>query len=1435
MRAMHSLAIAFAAIASPFLYAFGPDDGRDWCELASAKDAKEFGWLAAREGEVVLNADRKVGKNSLRVHGLASGLPYMGMRLKREIDLTGAKAGDRISFWIRQNYGTGITINIKLQQAGHIYSSTTVPKDEWAHVELDLDPGKWTRETGATWGKIGQIALYSKVFDAKAEFMQIDGLTITLGGDRIRVQQPTAWKLTNWTVPREEKQTIYLGTKQAVWAFDRQTGRLAGGWDPKSKQRVLNGLTGRWHVDDPKSLTTGEESADVVQKATHTATTADFSCTNPALPGITIRKQYRLDGHRIFRRIAFTCAKGPRRFVTCNSEVAFATAFREDSYYVGAGWIGPIVPAPELTEWRKVNEYRNTSKGMVLHRPNGTQSFAHVRTKLDDTFVWPWFSCAIAGYVEQMNALHYTPDGWDMSLGTSPLMAGRETSYEEMLSLFPGGWREFLAKDYPALPEVRKAVAEIPPVPKWVGDVTAHHGFKSMQRLTRLVEATEEGQIMVLVCNWGNWADYRVSKGLNGANGGFIDGEELRDLIQRIKAVSPRVKVGIYNLSLGTTYESRVYQAHPEWFRAKNKDGEPVYFFPGMCPNYATLLSNEECYQEVLQQFDEILGWLGTDFIYLDEPRAVNMVDWKTGGYNRDDLCYRLFLDMKRVVAKHGPDKMLFFNARGNPYGDINFIEARGQIRPGFWRVMAGMNASMEAFTDMAGKLNPARRGARIVPLYWTPPLARDYINRVLALGWIPSMTYGDIIARRPYLQAAYEIGDLASTASTYSPDWTNDPETSVESYLMRRGTDALVLSTILRAEERATVPLTLNLTKSDLPGAGNLYVWEHRIADAHEFKGRLTEAGAQKLYTESSRHPDLIATRRLVHVSPQAKGLSLRAELRPHQLRQFVISRVPAAVYSVDGLPSQFLFPTLKGVEIQAEGPGKLLVNSTREAAEILLSSPALVRLNGKPAEARWVRTLSGVFPLVAITKGTHRLEFAPADIWLAKVQVDEVGPDTGELPSPGLSSKNAPRTAEHKREVAVNQTIQGVRVLTAAEFAGPTAETGYQPGLPGLMAKVSPENLTMEAGTTRKLDGFLGPAFAGLEMEGLRKVELKIDNTFRDAFHLRGPGNHKPQYRKSKTSFAGVIVDYHTAKGYTHRVLFGLGVLDPECSNASPPFGKDGKPDAIRDLGDRLAKEKTSTIRLGLQATAPKDWDGNVWLFAGSNYTAADRRLTARITAVNDAVKGPFDQGADPRDFRREFEKPKSADVPRAPLAPIVDGEPDDEMWQAASSIGQFYLIGGKGLPRTKTRAQFMYDDKYLYVAVTCLEAARKKPLIKNGAIWGDDEIEVWIDANGDGKTYRQVIVNGAGSQLEFNEDGTTEIGARVAVHVREGHSWSVELAIPFAGLGTTPKPGDKWRLNVARHRPAGNGFPTELIVWGPLNRGFNELAKYPTVTFR
>jgi hypothetical protein len=347
---------------------------------------------------------------------------------------------------------------------------------------------------------------------------------------------------------------------------------------------------------------------------------------------------------------------------------------------------------------------------------------------------------------------------------------------------------------------------------------------------------------------------------------------------------------------------------------------------------------------------------------------------------------------------------------------------------------------------------------------------------------------------------------------------------------------------------------------------------------------------------------------------------------------------------------------------------------------------------------------------------------------------------------------------------------------------------------------------------------------------------VQVRLANTFHDAFHYRGPGFHVPDQPHTR-NFAGIVVDYHTPAGYAKRVALATGVRHRECSCPFPDWGKAAVADESRDLGAGLIETPETTFALDLQPYAPADWDGQVWFSVGTDWVCANRRVELQILAANDAVTGEFLSGTDPRAFREAYGRPRQLTVPRSSVGITIDGLLSEESWRAAARTDEFFLLGGEGASRAKTTAMATYDDTNLYVALVCEEPDRRKPLIIGGAPWDDDEVEVWIDARGDQKTYRQVILNGANSKMEYWESGPGPIGATTAVHVTEGDSWTAEMAIPFAGLGAKPpQPGDTWRLSLCRGRPPGRKNPThELIVWAPLEGGFNDLRNFGTVTFR
>ncbi|MBI3922011.1 MAG: hypothetical protein HY318_11390, partial [Armatimonadetes bacterium] len=1171
-------------------------DDTDLIEFVKVADAQRFGF-AALPGAVLTTAIQgRIGNYALRVDPDPEPKEYMGVGLRREFDLAGADPKDKLVFFVKQNFGNDLCINVTTAK-GNVYRYVPVTPDQWSRVEVDLDVANWHHDNGppvSFWAGVDYLHIYSKGFDKAGEYMLMDGFSISVDGKAARTL------FEKWEFPWQTESAWYVGNAKVAWAISKTTGHVLGGWNVQTRERYLNSLEGRYHLEDRKSLVTGRESEDKVLRAEYfdKEQRVELTCSNLTVPDLTIRKRYLINGNKLFQRVAFRTASKDLQFITYNSQAAFAPAYRNGGYYMGgADGGGPLIPAPHITEWQKVTQYQNTAKNMLLHQPEKGYSFAHTRTKLDDQFVWPYFTGAVASYVEAVNMMSYTPDGWDMSLGTSRLSTQRETSYEQYVSIFEGDWQRHIRTEYPALPEVQQALKQIPPVPDWVGDIKIE-ADANLSRLRQMVRMTDEGTIMVLVNMSGSWADYYVDRGMEEGFGGWITGPELRDHIQKIKAISPRIKVGIYMWTLSTCAHSRIYRAHPEWFRYGNKDGEPLSTFPGLAPNFAQLLSIPECYKEILSQFDLVLSYLGTDFIYLDDPKAINMIEWKSGEYTRDDMSFRFFLDVKRIAAKHGPDKMVFFNNQCNPYGDVNFIEARDQLRANFWRRFAGIAAVDQEF------VTSTRPKGRINLLYFIPPLRREYMNRILALGWIPSLEYCDVIASRPFFQAAYEVGNCAPVPARYSPDWKRDKETNLESYTVQRdGDKGYLLSFINHAETKEAVPLHLDLDSLNLDRKGRVFVWEYEVENALEYEGIATESLARKVYAQTGWQLDRVTRRRLLYAGPYQKQMALELNMEPLLLHQLYVTTLPIAVYSENSLPENYLFAGMPKVKLHAKSDWKkgtieVQVDSSRDQAEIIAFLPLATHrleralLDGRPCESDWVWEGDDIFPLIKVGKGRHALSlrfgsaiepntarvegFSIAEsatgvsvnlpgfdralltvdknncVMFSRVVSRKSGvlslpisparPGSGaytvslravvagngrvqpvqnvsaslDLPAAkpdlGLGPERSPMEPGTREIKAVNRTIKGLEILTSAIVTTSETPNEIQPGLKMLTAKVEPDDLILEAGTTRAVlqgqDGLLGAAFAGLEIKNLRKVQVKLTNTFFNAFHLRGPG---------------------------------------------------------------------------------------------------------------------------------------------------------------------------------------------------------------------------------------------------------------------------------------------------------------------------------------
>lgn len=175
------------------------------------------------------------------------------------------------------------------------------------------------------------------------------------------------------------------------------------------------------------------------------------------------------------------------------------------------------------------------------------------------------------------------------------------------------------------------------------------------------------------------------------------------------------------------------------------------------------------------------------------------------------------------------------------------------------------------------------------------------------------------------------------------------------------------------------------------------------------------------------------------------------------------------------------------------------------------------------------------------------------------------------------------------------------------------------------------------------------------------------------------------------------------------------------------------------------------------------------------------------------------------------------------------VIDGSLEDSAWYGAAWTEDFVDIRGAAgpVPRFRTRAKMMWDDRFLYIGADLEEPDVWATLTERDAvIYQDNDFEVFIDPDGDSHLYYELEINALGTEWDLllvrpYRDGGPAIDAWDIAGLSSGVSvdgtlndpadrdrgWSVEIAIPWAALAAAtekpspPEPGDRWRVNFSR----------------------------------
>ena len=178
------------------------------------------------------------------------------------------------------------------------------------------------------------------------------------------------------------------------------------------------------------------------------------------------------------------------------------------------------------------------------------------------------------------------------------------------------------------------------------------------------------------------------------------------------------------------------------------------------------------------------------------------------------------------------------------------------------------------------------------------------------------------------------------------------------------------------------------------------------------------------------------------------------------------------------------------------------------------------------------------------------------------------------------------------------------------------------------------------------------------------------------------------------------------------------------------------------------------------------------------------------------------------------------------RAAGAIAVDGNLDEPAWENAAVI-EFILPITHEKPLSETHARLLYDDRYLYVGFRALDKDVYGEFKDRDAFTClEDVLEVFIKPDPDSEPYYNFELNALGTMLDgftpkrkagggrgqrwlaWNIEGmkiATSVDGTLNNYRDEDRGWSLEVAIPFAGLPTLqapPRAGDRWTFHLARY---------------------------------
>jgi len=189
------------------------------------------------------------------------------------------------------------------------------------------------------------------------------------------------------------------------------------------------------------------------------------------------------------------------------------------------------------------------------------------------------------------------------------------------------------------------------------------------------------------------------------------------------------------------------------------------------------------------------------------------------------------------------------------------------------------------------------------------------------------------------------------------------------------------------------------------------------------------------------------------------------------------------------------------------------------------------------------------------------------------------------------------------------------------------------------------------------------------------------------------------------------------------------------------------------------------------------------------------------------------------------------------RVEVAPVIDGDLTDAAWAGLQAC-TLYPEGDDNEAPWQSKMAFAHDDANLYVAYECagMDVSRvaTEPAERDAReILRGDHLELLLDTKGHEQAYLAFAVTPAGGQGDYRahyESFTGQFQRKTdwngdwsAKTVLREDGYAVELAVPFATLGATPRPGDVWRMNLLLRSLDDQG-KAAVVSWASYEEAFH-----------